>query len=259
MLAQRAEVSANTRLGGAGTRQERRSAWAERMLQKRRRDFMNTQHTLGLRKDLERSYAHSAGRAGADDRLLVAEAKSGHASAFGALYERHRAKIYRIALRILRNQQDSEDAVQRSFQRAFTSLGRFREDSSFSTWMTRIAINEALMLLRQKRANRALSGKDNDGTFAYSSLDLPDDRPTPEQALAQVELRSVVSDAISTLRHNLRVVVVLREVHGLTTAEIARRLGLTVAAVKGRTFHARRYLRQHFERKFKGSRPSLIL
>lgn len=220
---------------------------------------MNAQHIMGVTKDLERSHTYTAKHGGADDRLLVAKAKSGHASAFGALYERHRPRIYRTAFRILRNQQDSEDAVQRSFQRAFTSLARFRGDSSFSTWMTRIAINEALMLLRQRRANRALSGKDNDGTFAYSSLDLPDDRPTPEQALAQAELRSAVTHAISKLRHNLRVVVVLREVHGLTSAEIARRLGLTVAAVKGRTFHARRHLRRHFERKFEGTHAGFLI
>ena len=78
-----------------------------------------------------------------DERLLVAQAKSGHSGAFGELYERYQLKLYRSAFRILRNQQDAEDAVQRSFQGAFTSLTGFREDSTFSTWMTSIAINEA--------------------------------------------------------------------------------------------------------------------
>src|SRR5215467_14859749 len=86
-----------------------------------------------------------------DERLLVAQARSGHSGAFGALYERHKLKVYRTALRILRNQEDAEDAAQRSFQRAFTNLSRFRGDSTFSTWLTRIAINEALMILRQRR------------------------------------------------------------------------------------------------------------
>ena len=220
---------------------------------------MNLQRTMPVTKYLERSHSYSPESTGEDDRLLVGEAKSGHGSAFEALYERHRSKIYRIAFRILRNQQDAEDAVQRCFQRAFTSLALFREDSTFSTWVTRIGINEALMLLRQRRPNRALSEKGTDGTGATCSLDIPDDRPTPEQAVAQAEIRSAVTHAISKLRRNLRVVVLLREVHGLTSAEIAQRLNLSVAAVKGRTFHARRHLRRQLERKFKGFHANFLI
>lgn len=181
------------------------------------------------------------------DRALVAEAKSGDADAFGELYEQYRSRIYRAALRILRNGHDAEDAVQRCFQRAFVNLPRFREDSGFSTWLTRIAINEALMMLRQTRPDTQLPKNDNYGVGEHSSVDLSDHRPTPEQALVQLELRNSVIHAVSKLRHSLRVVVLLRELDGLTTAETARRLGLTVAAVKARTFHARRHLRKHFE------------
>ena len=190
-------------------------------------------------------------RAQHEDRMLVAEAKSGDAGAFGELYERHRSRIYRASLRILRNEQDAEDAVQRCFQRAFVNLSRFREDSGFSTWVTRIAINEALMMLRQRRPDTQLPRNDNAGPGEYSSVDLSDHRPTPEQALAQLELRSSVIHAVSKLRHNLRVVVLLHELYGLTTAETARRLGLSVAAVKARNFHARRHLRKHFEATFR--------
>ena len=208
---------------------------------------MNAQHPMRVRKTFERSRANTPENVRGDERRLVAEAKSGHASAFGTLYERHRSKIYCIAFRILRNQQDAEDAVQRSFQRGFTSFGRFREDSSFLTWMTRIAINEALMMLRQRRPNTTLPEDDTDGTGEHFFVDLSDDRPTPEQALAQTELRSSVIHAISKLRHRLRVVVLLREIHGLTSVETARYLGLTVAAIKARSFHARRHLRRHLE------------
>src|SRR5258708_28815199 len=86
-----------------------------------------------------------------DEQWLVAKAKSGHEDAFGELYRRHQLRTYRTALRILRNQQDAEDVVQRAFQRVLVNLERFREDSTFSTWLTRIAINEALMLMRQRR------------------------------------------------------------------------------------------------------------
>src|SRR5260370_13053582 len=91
-----------------------------------------------------------------DEAWLVAKGKSGHEDAFGELYKRHQLRTYRTALRILRNQQDAEDAVQRAFQRALVNLERFREDSTFSTWLTRIAINEALMLLRKRRTREPL-------------------------------------------------------------------------------------------------------
>lgn len=186
-----------------------------------------------------------------EERLLVAKAKSGCSNAFGELYERHRLRTYHTVLRILGNRQDAEDAVQRSFQRALTNLRRFREDSAFSTWLTRIAINEALMLLRQRRAHTPLSENNNDDVQAPSPLDPPDARPTPEQLLAKTELRTALLQAVSALRKNLRMVVLLKELQGLTSAETARRLGLTVSAVKARVFHARRYLRRHLEGKYK--------
>ena len=194
--------------------------------------------------------------ASTDERWLITQAKSGSSTAFGELYNRHRLRIYRTALRILRNQQDAEDAVQLSFQRAFTNLHRFREDSTFSTWVTRIAINDALMMLRRRRANIRLQ-ENNDDTSAPSVLDLADGGPTPEQALAQTERRAAVLQAISQLRKSLRTVVLLRELQGFTTTETAQRLGLTVSAVKARTLHARRQLRQHLERRYKAAEVAL--
>ena len=185
------------------------------------------------------------------DHMLVAQAKVGNADAFGELYVRHRPRVYRAAFRVLRNDHDAEDVVQRCFQKAFVNLSRFREDSGFSTWVTRIAINEALMMLRQRRPHTQLSENDDKGACRHSTVDLSDDGPTPEQAFAQTELRDSVIDAVSKLRHSLRAVVLLREIHGFTSTETARHLGLTVAAVKARTFHARRHLRKHFERTFR--------
>lgn len=189
--------------------------------------------------------------ASTDERLLVKHAKSGRSSAFGDLYERHRPKIYHIAFHILRNRQDAEDAVQRSFQRAFVNLDRFREDSAFSTWVTRIAINEALMLLRRRRADTPIQENNMDDPEVLYGRELVDKGPSPEQALAENELRAAVTHSISHLREGLRRVVLLRELQGLTSSETARRLGLTVSAVKARTFHARRCLRRYLEQKYK--------
>lgn len=115
---------------------------------------MNVQEATPLTEPREGTRSSAAKLASTDERRLVTQAKSGSSTAFGELYDRHRLRIYHTAFRILRNRQDAEDAVQRSFQRAFTNLCRFREDSTFSTWVTRIAINELALLrlpLRTKR------------------------------------------------------------------------------------------------------------
>jgi len=188
---------------------------------------------------------------GCNERALVAQAKSGCTNAFGQLYERHRGKVYRTILRVVRQREDAEDGVQRCFQPAFMSLSRFRGDSRFSTWVTRIAINEALMLLRQRRAKKALSEAKREDTESPVVLNLADPAPTPEERAGTNELRGVVLQAISDLRMNLRSVILLREFQGLTNEETARRLGLTVDCVKSRIFHARRWLRRRLERRLR--------
>lgn len=185
-----------------------------------------------------------------DEHSLVARAKSGHQEAFGELYERHQLRTYRAALRILRNRQDAEDAVQRAFQRALVNLKRFRGDSAFSTWLTRIAINEALMLLRQRGAGEPLQGNRLDEEQRHHAAVIADKRPTPEELLCENEQRTALLRAIGRLRENLRVVVLHRELKGLTSAETAQILGLSVSAVKARAFHAKRFLRKSLECKF---------
>ena len=193
-----------------------------------------------------------------DERLLVAQAKSGHSGAFGELYQRYQLKLYRSTFRILRNQQDAEDAVQLCFQHAFASLAKFRGDSTFSTWITRIAINEALMLLRQRRMRSTAFEAQNVETHKVRELETADERSTPEEVLAQIELRDLMFSAVYRLRRTLRSVVLLRELQGLSSEETARRLGLTVAAVKARVFHARRHLRRHLTKKCRLRRRDIV-
>ena len=215
---------------------------------------MNIQQTFASSVP-QNSQVGFAGVAANCDASLVAQAKSGSSLAFGELYERHRSKTYRVAFRVLRNQQDAEDAVQRAFQRAFTNLPRFREESTFSTWVTRIAINEALMLLRQRRSSQLLENS-LDNAPGQGGVEVADSGPTPEEILCESERRTSLLQAIGQLREKLRVIVFHRELQGLTSAETAQRLGLTVSAVKARTFHARRFLRKHFELKFASARNS---
>lgn len=220
---------------------------------------MNVQEVTAITERREDVLQSTPEAPSTDELLLVAQARTGRSSAFGELYEHHRLRIHRTALRILRNQEDAEDVAQRAFQRAFTNLDRFRGDSAFSTWVTRIAINEALMLLRQRRTSTTLSEDDSHGDGESCFLDLPDKGPTPEEILAATERRVAVLQAVSHLRESLRVVVLLRELQGLTSVETARRLGLSVAAVKARTFHARRHLRRHLERKLRSTRSGFLI
>jgi RNA polymerase sigma-70 factor, ECF subfamily len=188
-----------------------------------------------------------------DERWLVAKAKSGHVDAFGELYQRQKLKAYRTAIRILRNPQDAEDAVQRAFQRALVNLQRFREDSTFSTWLTRITINEALMLLRRRRTPEPLDENGVKTAQGNGGVEIVDGGPTPEEVLCESERCAALHEAIGRLRKKQRMVVLFVELQGLTSAETARRLGLTVSAVKGRIFHARKFLRKHLGRSIKGA------
>jgi RNA polymerase sigma-70 factor (ECF subfamily) len=224
-----------------------------------RGEFVNRQVSLKRNDRKHFSNVNVAPRSSNGDASLVAEAKSGSSLAFGELYERHRTRTYRAAFRVLRNQEDAEDAVQRCFQRVLTNLSRFREESAFSTWVTRIAINEALMLLRQRRTIMPLQENNYGDAESVSEIAYTDRGPTPEQTLAENELRAIVMHAISQLREKLRVVIFLREFQGLTSAETALRLGLTVAAVKARTFHARRYLQQQIGRKYKHTLSNFLI
>ena len=219
---------------------------------------MNVQKSMAVR-DGQAQAADVLGQSASHDAYLVSQAKSGCSVSFGELYERHRSKVQRTALRILRNEQDAEDATQKAFQRAFTNLHRFREDSTFLTWITRIAINEALMMLRHDRKIVILPENTGNEGEQVPAVEMADERPTPEQTLAENELRAAVNYSVSRLRPSLQTVVHLRELQGCSTAETARRLGLSVPAVKARLFHARRNLRRHFERRYRVRANSFVV
>src|ERR1700730_5442257 len=117
----------------------------------------------------------------AAEQMLVVAAKNGDEQAFETLFKRHRQKILRVVLRYARIREDAEDIVQQSFQKAFVHLCKFEGRSSFSTWLTRIAINEALMFLRSIGAVRAISIDDTGDTEANAAIfEIPDSSDDPE-------------------------------------------------------------------------------
>jgi RNA polymerase sigma-70 factor, ECF subfamily len=184
-----------------------------------------------------------------EDTALVAGAKTGNARAFELLVQRHERKIFLLAQRVTRNREDAEDAVQQSFQKAFIHLHKFEGESLFSTWLTRIAINEALMLLRRKRRSREvpISESPTDDEIALP-LDLADLRLNPEDSCLRREQERILSAAVNELTPGTRKAIQLRELDERSTEETAQVMGLSVGAVKGRVFHGRRKLRKKLQR-----------
>ena len=176
--------------------------------------------------------------------MLVTDAKTGDTRAFELLVERHERRIFSLAQRMIRNREDAEDVVQQSFQKAFIHLKKFQGESLFSTWLTRIAINEALMLLRRKRGSREVPIESNTGGETVLPLDVPDSGPNPEDSCLQREQERIVSAAVNELTPGMRKAIELRELGELSTGETAQVMGLSVGAVKARIFHGRRKLRK---------------
>jgi RNA polymerase sigma factor (sigma-70 family) len=173
---------------------------------------------------------------------LLATAESGEAAALDTQYRAHAEKLFRTVHRITRNREDAEDAVQDSFLRAFIHLKSFDGRSTFSTWLTRIGINSALMILRKKRNFREISayGRCVDKTL----WEVPDSAPNPEIRWAEREQEGILRDAISNLRPKVRRALELQILEHRSVEETAAQIGISVAAAKGRVFHAKAALRK---------------
>jgi RNA polymerase sigma-70 factor (ECF subfamily) len=185
---------------------------------------------------------------GKADIQLVAAAKNGNREAFDILVERHEQRIFFVARRITRTREDAEDVVQQSFQKAFTHLRQFEARSAFSTWLTRVAINEALMLQRKAHGLREVLIDDLNGNEeTITALEVPDSGQTPEVNYSQRERQRILFSAMNELPHRTRRAIQLRELDEHSTKETARILGISVGAVKGRVFHGRRKLRERLE------------
>ena len=181
----------------------------------------------------------------APEQILVVAAKNGDEEAMETLFKRHQQKLLRVVLRYTHVREDAEDIVQQSFQKAFAYLHKFEGKSSFSTWLTRIAINESLMLLRHGRALREIPVDDShDQGGAESAMEIPDAGPDPEASYLRRERARILSETVGNLQPGMRRAIELRELAELSTEETARRMGVSVAAIKGRLFHARKKLQE---------------
>jgi RNA polymerase sigma-70 factor, ECF subfamily len=186
-----------------------------------------------------------------DDMTLVHACKGGDAAAFEELVKRYDRKLFRIAQHITHNREDAQDAVQDAFLKVFRKLTQFRENSQFSTWLIRIAVNESLMKLRKQRHNKEFSMDDDlvseDHGFPF---ELADWAPNPEERYRGFELRDILRSELQELQPALRVVFVLRDIEGLSTEETADVIQSTPVAVKARLWRARLKLRARLSKYF---------
>jgi RNA polymerase sigma-70 factor (ECF subfamily) len=174
------------------------------------------------------------------EEQLIAAGKTGKRAPFGELCERHVKKVFSVAHRITRNREDAEDAVQDCFLSAFVHLNRFDGRSRFATWLTRIAINAALMKLRQKRAIREVPVEEPNPSPALGlHWEIQDAAHDPEETYRLHERKQILDAAISELRPRTREVVKLHKLQEHSVRETAQMLGISTAAVKARMFHAR--------------------
>ena len=175
---------------------------------------------------------------------LVAAAKVGDTQVFEELVSRHAQRVLAVAQRITKNREDAEDVAQESFHKAFLHLDAFEEKAQFSTWLTRIAMNEALMVLRKRRGVlEVLPDGPDDGGKSVSEV-FVDQSPTPEESCWRRERSDLLSKAINRLSPKIRRTMLLRNIEERSIEETAQILGTSIGVVKSRLFHGRRRLRR---------------
>lgn len=188
-----------------------------------------------------------------NDAALVARALARDAAALAEIMRRNNRRLYRAAWGILRDEQEAEDAVQDCYLKAFAALPNFRGEAALSTWLTRIAINEALMRRRKRQSQAAAVGNviplRPDGT----PTDEPVEDPTlsPESTAMRTQLRPYLQDAVGALPEDQRAVFVLRALEELSVEETAEILALNPQTVRTRFLRARRKLQEQLQRELK--------
>ena len=174
---------------------------------------------------------------------LVQQAIGGSADAQEQLFKTHTPRLFRTAFAVLRNKEDAEDAVQDSWYRAYRNLGSFQGRSAFSTWLTRIAMNSALMRRRRRKVRREASLDEILDNRSESILNRAvDERPNPEQACLAVEVKALIEGQVRELPPGMRGAFRLREVEGFSATETAEALGIHNSALKSRISRARQRL-----------------
>src|SRR5579872_2719599 len=186
---------------------------------------------------------------GTGEAELVQRARNRDEAAIRTIMQSNNRRLFRLARGILRNDAEAEDVVQEAYVRAFTHLNSFRGDSSLATWLSRIALNEALGRLRRERPSvewTSLAPGALEAQIIQFPLSATSD---PERIMAQREIQKVVEHSIDDLPEAFRIVFITRVIEGMSVEETAEILGLKLETVKTRLHRARAMLRENVERK----------
>jgi len=184
------------------------------------------------------------------DAELVKLAQASDNRAFDELVRRYENKVYRLAFKILRHEDDAGEALQDAFLSAYRGLKNFKADSTFSTWLYRVATNAALMKYRKRRDGHVSLEQSQSHDEDAEGLQIADWSALPDDELLTGELDEILSEGLDRLPDELREVFVMRDIEGLSNSDVAERLRLTVPAVKSRLHRARLQLRDRLNRYF---------
>jgi RNA polymerase sigma-70 factor (ECF subfamily) len=185
------------------------------------------------------------------DEELVRIAQGGNTRAFDELVRRYQDKVYRLSFKILRHEDDAAEALQDALLSAYRGLKNFKAESTFSTWLYRVATNAALMKYRKRRDGHISLERSQSDDEDSEPLALPDWSAQPLDELLDSETRQVMQEGIDRLPEELRIVFVLRDVEGLSNSEVSEVLDLSIPAVKSRLHRARLQLRNRLDRYFR--------
>src|SRR5215470_15822602 len=190
-----------------------------------------------------------------NEAKLIRAGQRGDHQAVETLFSRYQRPLFQTALRVLGNTEDAEDALQDGLLSAYRNLKRFEGRSQFSTWLTRIVINAALMKRRSAKARPAISLDEPPREEELPATErFSDDGPTPEQVFANTEIREMLSENLDQLSPLLRTAFVLREVQSYSTGEAAKKLGVTENTLKARLWRARHQLAERLGRRLRRMR-----
>jgi RNA polymerase sigma-70 factor (ECF subfamily) len=184
----------------------------------------------------------------ATDAVLVAAAKLGDHPAFSELWTRHSNRVFKTAYRITGKREDAEDAMQDTWMKAYLHLNTFDGRAQFVTWLTRIAINSSLMILRRKRSHPETS-MEMTGADTWQHWDIADQAKNVEELYARHERGERLRRAICSLKPSLRSVLEIHQSNDSSLRELAEFAGISVAATKSRLSRAKKTLRKAFELK----------
>ncbi len=187
------------------------------------------------------------------DAPLVEALKARTAAAFDDLVKQFGRRLLNVAMRITKNREDAEDVVQEAFLKVFKNIDGFRADSKFATWLTRIVINQALMLIRGNPQKFVSIDEGTEGEDRFARRKIPTGGDTPEQLYAQREFEGIVLN-LAHVRKSSRGVMELHLRHGLSEVEISQILRLTLSAVKARLYRGRQDLREAMSRRFRSTK-----